>query len=99
MNINISKFLALAITAGLSCSPYSATAQTSDPEWLNALNFQMERDEQCEVAYYIRIDEGELGADKTFEARLQCVDGRQFDATRIGEFDDFEIRRCEVETC
>jgi hypothetical protein len=74
-------------------------AQTSDPAWLDTLNFEMERDHECEVAYYIRTKEGVLGANKTYEARLQCVDGRQFDATRIGEIDDFEVKRCEVETC
>ncbi len=79
--------------------PLPAAAQTSDPAWLDTLNYEMEREEQCEVAYYIRIKEGTLGAEKTYEARLQCVDGRQFDATRIGETADFEIRACEVEAC
>lgn len=84
------------LAAGVSEYP---SAQTADPEWLNSLNFQMERDEQCEVAYYIRIKEDTLASEKTFEARLQCVDGRQFDATRIGEFEDFKVKRCEIETC
>jgi len=76
-----------------------AAAQTSDPAWLDTLNYEMEREEQCEVAFYIRIKEGTLGAEKTYEARLQCVDGRQFDATRIGETADFVIKACEVEAC
>jgi hypothetical protein len=74
-------------------------AQTSDPAWLDTLNFEMERDHECEVAYYIRIKEGTLGAEKTYEARLQCVDGRQFDATRIGEMVDFEVKACEIQAC
>lgn len=77
----------------------NANAQTSDPAWLDTLNYEMEREEQCEVAYYIRMKEGMLGTKKTFEARVQCVDGRQFDATRIGEDEDFKIKACEVETC
>lgn len=76
-----------------------STAQTSDPAWLDTLNFEMEREQECEVAYYIRTKEGMLGTRKTYEARVQCVDGRQFDATRVGEDDDFEIKSCEVEAC
>jgi len=90
--------LALALVLILA-SPLSSAAQTSDPAWLDTLNFQMERDKSCEVAYYIRIKESLLGTDKTYEARLQCVDGRQFDANRVGELDDFTIKECEIQAC
>ena len=92
-------FKYLMVTALVWFSASITFAQTSDPAWLDTLNYEMERQEQCEVAYYIRIKEGALGAEKTYEARLQCVDGRQFDATRIGENANFEIKACEVETC
>ncbi len=92
------KHLLIALSL-LSLVAPTAFAQSSDPAWLDALNFQMERDQECEVAYYIKTKEFTLGAQKTYEARLQCIDGRQFDASRIGEDADFTIKRCEVETC
>jgi hypothetical protein len=95
-----SKIIALIVLGFLLPSLTSFSfAQTSDPAWLDTLNFEMEREQECEVAYYIRIKEGMLGTKKTYEARVQCVDGRQFDASRVGEVDDFEIKACEVETC
>lgn len=95
-----SKTIALIVLGFLLPSLTSFSfAQTSDPAWLDTLNFEMEREQECEVAYYIRIKEGMLGTKKTYEARVQCVDGRQFDASRVGEVEDFEIKACEVETC
>ena len=95
-----SKTIALIVLGFLLPSLTSFSfAQTSDPAWLDTLNFEMEREQECEVAYYIRIKEGMLGTKKTYEARVQCVDGRQFDASRVGEVEDYEIKACEVETC
>lgn len=95
-----SKTIALIVLGFLLPSLTSFSfAQTSDPAWLDTLNFEMEREQECEVAYYIRIKEEILGTKKTYEARVQCVDGRQFDASRVGEVEDFEIKACEVETC
>jgi len=95
--MNFKKVLGVAALVVVSTS--FTNAQSSNPAWLDSLHFQMERDKQCEVAYYIRTDEKELGAQRVYEARVQCVDGRQFDATRIGEDDEFDIRTCEIETC
>jgi hypothetical protein len=92
--------LRLAFTALLlALSPLPVLAQSSDPAWLDTLNFQMEHDKDCEVSYYIRIKEGVLGTQMTYEARLQCKDGRQFDATRVGDDEDFTIKECEIQVC
>ena len=61
--------------------------------------FQMERDKQGEVAYFIRFEERELGGSKTYFARLQCVDGRQFDASRKEGDARFDIQACTAEVC
>lgn len=74
-------------------------AQSQNPAWLEELGFAMEAEKECEVAYYLNIQEGQLGAQPTYSARVQCVDGRQYDAERIGEYSDFEIRECEVQAC
>lgn len=95
--MNQSKHLAVAL---LFCAmPLAAAAQSENPAWIETLNFEMEKNHECEVAYYLHIKEGELGAQKTYEARLQCVDGRQFDASRIGEEGEFTAKLCQVQTC
>ncbi len=76
-----------------------ALAQSQNPAWLEELGFAMEQQKECEVAYYLNIQENELGGEPVYSARVQCVDGRQYDAERIGEFSDFEIRECEIQTC
>ncbi len=74
-------------------------AQTADPSWLEDLSSQIESKEQCKVAYLIRVHEGELGSKKTYEARVQCVDGRMFDAQRIGDVEPFTFKACEIQVC
>lgn len=76
-----------------------ALAQSQNPAWIEDLGIAMEQEKECEVAYFLNIQEGQLGSEPTYSARVQCVDGRQFDAERIGEFSDFEIRECEVQAC
>lgn len=83
----------------LIVQPMMLSAQTNNPAWMDDLNFQMEAELECEVAYYIRIREGELGGKQFQEARLQCVDGRQFDAERIEPEDKFDVRPCEIQVC
>ena len=59
------------------------------------MNFQLRAEKQCEVSYIVRVREGKLGEKNTYEARVQCVDGRMFDATRIGDIEPFTIKACE----
>jgi len=82
----------------LVCSSV-AFGQSGNPAWLDDLGFEMERLEDCEVAYYLRIEEGELAGKPTYEARVQCVDGRQFDASRVGDDEEYEISECDTQTC
>lgn len=77
----------------------SALTQSSDPDWLDALRMQLEMDEACEVNYFVNMREGQLGTSKTYEARVQCVDGRMFDASRTEPEKDFFIRPCGVAVC
>ena len=79
--------------------PATAIAQSSDPAWLDEMNFQLRAEKQCEVSYLIRVREGTLGEKPTYEARVQCIDGRMFDATRIGETEPFTFKACELQAC
>lgn len=91
--IAVIAFLALLI------GPGAAFAQSSDPAWLDDLNEQIAFDKQCEIAYLLNMREGTLGGQPTFEARVQCVDGRMFDASRVGSAGFFEFKACEVQAC
>jgi len=74
-------------------------AQSSDPAWLDDLTFQIATDKQCEVSYILNMREGSLGGQNTYEARVQCEDGRMFDASRIGDNALFTFEKCEIQVC
>jgi hypothetical protein len=71
----------------------------SDPSWLDDLNFQAESQQKCKIMYLMRWRESELAGKKTYEARLQCEDGRQFDAQRIGDVEPFTFKACDTQVC
>ncbi len=76
-----------------------ALALTDNPAWLEEATMQLAADKECEVAYYIRVTEDDIGGRKTYAARAQCVDGRQFDVTKFETDDVFTIRTCQSEVC
>ena len=76
-----------------------AIAQSANPDWLDELNYQFAIEEECEVLYYMWLREIPLGAQVAHEARAQCADGRQFDASRITPEVKFTFKRCEIEVC
>lgn len=90
-------FITVGAIAALTIS--SAFAQSNDPAWLDDLQTQMEKDEGCIVDLFINIDEGTLGTGQYYSARVQCRDGRLFDATRTEPEDMFTIRKCQIEVC
>ncbi|WP_306118565.1 MULTISPECIES: hypothetical protein [unclassified Roseitalea] len=90
--------LAVGSVAGLTAAQ-AAFAQSTDPAWLDEVTAQLARDEQCQVEYYVNIAEGELAGRRTFEARAQCRDGRQFDAARTEPEEEFTLSLCEVQVC
>lgn len=85
--------------AALFLSVCAASAQSSDPAWLDRLSDQLAAEQQCEVDYYVNIKEGEMAGRKTFEARAQCRDGRQFDAALTEPAKSFAIQACGVQVC
>lgn len=88
----LSAILALALQA-------PASAQSSDPAWLDEMNYQLRVEKQCETSYIVRMQEGRLGDKTTYEARIQCIDGRMFDANRLGEVEPFTFKLCEQQVC
>ncbi|WP_421851666.1 hypothetical protein [Oricola sp.] len=94
---NVSRAIILAAAASLAATP--ALAQSSDPAWLDELSNQLAVEKDCAVEYYINIQEGQLGARQTYEARAQCRDGRQFDGFRTEPEILFTIEQCGVQVC
>ncbi len=92
----LKSFLSAAL---LTSGTLLAAAQSSDPDWLDALRQQLASDEQCEVNYFLNLHEGQLGTNKYQEARVQCVDGRMFDASRTEPEEEFMIRPCGMAVC
>ncbi|MEM6461200.1 MAG: hypothetical protein AAF724_04720 [Pseudomonadota bacterium] len=76
-----------------------AFAQSSDPAWLDELGMQLRSEKECEPNIYINMREGQLGALTYYEARVQCVDGRMFDASRTETEKEFKIQACEIVVC
>ncbi|GIL01628.1 MAG: hypothetical protein BroJett030_15270 [Alphaproteobacteria bacterium] len=91
--------VAFVITAGLLLAPQASFGQSSDPAWLDDLKEQIAFDKQCEIAYLLNVREGVLGGQPTYEARVQCADGRMFDASRVGSTGYFEFKACEIQAC
>lgn len=90
-------FIVLAIFLVLAASP--VFAQSNDPAWLDDLQVQMQTDQGCTVDLFINIDEGVLGSGRYYQARVQCRDGRLFDASRTEPESAFTIRKCQIEVC
>ena len=88
-----------AVCAALLAFSSAALAQTSDPAWLDDLTFQLKADKECEVTYVMNLREGQLAGEPTYEARVQCADGRMFDASRIGRNADFVFKACDTQVC
>ena len=88
---------AAAAMCSLTLSP--ALSQSSDPSWLDDLGLQLQTELQCAVNYYLNMQEGQLGANRYYEARVQCVDGRMFDASRTEPDETFTIRPCVIAVC
>jgi hypothetical protein len=92
----------MLLSAALVFSPLAVgplSAQSSDPAWLDELRQQLAADKACEVNYFLNMREGRIGTNDYFEARVQCLDGRMFDASRTDPEKTFAIRACGVAVC
>ena len=90
------RILAIAALVMLTVSPASAQLE---PAWLEDLTAQALIELDCEVAYFMSTREEELGGRMMHEARLQCSDGRQFDAVRMSPAEEFTVKKCDTQIC
>ena len=88
----------LVLTGFLAVSG-AALAQSTDPAWLDDLGAQLAAEQQCNVEFYINASETGVVGQRTYEARAQCTDGRQFDGIRTEPAENFAISACGVQVC
>lgn len=91
---SVSKLPAFATALALTMSG-AAHAQSTNPAWLDILTEQIAIEQMCAVELFIRIKETQKAGRNYYEARVQCADGRQFDAHRYENELFFTINICE----
>jgi len=74
-------------------------AQSENPEWLDELSFQLQLEQQCKAEYYLNINEYDGPTGRAQSARVQCNDGRRFDAARTEPATEFVIETCGNQVC
>ena len=89
----------ISILIGVGSFPVSAIAQSTDPSWLDSLRDQLRVARDCEARYFLNIRERDITAGRAYSARVQCEDGRQFDAVREDPAVEFTIESCEKAIC
>lgn len=89
-------FASFAITALLNIGFVGANRSQANEQWLDDLMLQLAVDEACDVVELLRSTEGFLGNNVFIDARVQCEDGRQFDASRLEPALEFTLKICEV---
>ena len=92
------KLVSLALVYALSITS-PVTAQSSDPAWIEDLEFELAVNHECKVVAYLHMYEGKLGGQNLFSAKVKCEDGREFDASKTETDEEFSIRQCEVVSC
>ncbi|WP_206057294.1 hypothetical protein [Nitratireductor sp. XY-223] len=99
MSVVAKTALCSAVLAMCAFSTSTALSQSSDPAWLDDLGLQLQSEKECAVNYFLNMREGQIGTSRYYEARVQCVDGRLFDASRTEPEEKFTIRPCGVAVC
>jgi hypothetical protein len=89
----------LAAAAALAISILQAAAQSNNPAWLDQLKTEIAKAKACDVTLFINIRESELAGRRLYEARVQCADGRMFDASRQEPDEHFSFEACGTQVC
>ncbi len=76
-----------------------AAAQMNNPAWLDEVADQAADKLGCEVTLFLLSREGTLADRRTYDVRLQCADGRRFDASRIEPETKYTFAACDTQAC
>lgn len=88
MTMRLPLVLASAVLAAGLAGPAAAA------DWEQQLTRQMLADHGCEVDFFVMVEESWREGRKVIRTRVQCLDRRLFDASRIGDTGTFEVERC-----
>ena len=89
----------LAAILALSALGRAAALRAEPADWSPELARQLQREKGCKVLYVLNVKEYRLFEQDIVEARVQCEDGRSFDAVRKGSGSAFEISYCKPTAC
>ena len=85
--------LRLAVLLLLGTPWLHGTARAQD--WQQELTAYMATRYDCQVDDFSRVRERQQGERQLLSTRVHCRDRRQFDVSRFGQMEPFEVRRCE----
>lgn len=91
--------LSAALLLGLVLSGVGSAHAQADFPWFKDITAQAESELDCTVEYFLNAREGDLGGTRTQEARVQCRDGRRFDAVRETTDGPFRFLACDTQVC
>jgi hypothetical protein len=89
------KRVLLSAVLGLAICP-SALAQQS---WEAILRAQLMKERSCQMVKLSDVRSYELAGRHVLEARVQCLDGREYDVIRRDTHRRFEFEPCERQYC
>jgi hypothetical protein len=93
------RLFSLLTVVFLALASQQAAAQSNNPAWLDQLKTEIAEAKSCDVTLFINIRESELAGRRLYEARVQCADGRMFDASRQEPDEHFAFQACDVQVC
>jgi hypothetical protein len=71
----------------------------TDGRWRILLQQQLKAEKSCDLLEVLTYNEMRLGDEIAIEARISCVDGREFDASRKRQHQKFELEICQPTVC
>jgi len=87
----------LALPALAAVGLLLATAGHAQTDWQAELADEILIMADCEVSFLTQVIEREIDGRQVILAKVHCVDGRTFDASRDDSFAAFDFSLCEPE--
>jgi len=63
--------------------------------WQNVLREQMTYDYDCDIEELTHVAVRFVDGAQVVEAKVHCADSRIYNASRLDEYDEFEVKPCE----
>jgi hypothetical protein len=86
-----------ATVLGLGLALANVSSGWAQSAWQAELAQEIVRAQACEVAYLSHVVERVVDGKQVIIAKVHCVDGRVFDASRMDELESFQFNECRAE--